>query len=129
MYTQTVKALISVDPDALGGCPVFKGTCVLVESLEWHLEKGASLDDFLSDVPSVSRAQAAVCSSWWEVSSAPNGSTSSMKLLLDENLPKRLKALLAPHEAFTVRDMGWQKQRRTAAIDAGAWVRCPAHLR
>jgi len=30
-----------------------------------------------------------------------------MKLLLDENLPKRLKALLAPHEALTVRDMGW----------------------
>lgn len=30
-----------------------------------------------------------------------------MKLLLDENLPKRLKQDLAPHEAFTVRDMGW----------------------
>ncbi|MCW5899291.1 MAG: DUF5615 family PIN-like protein [Flavobacteriales bacterium] len=30
-----------------------------------------------------------------------------MKLLLDENLPKRIKALLSPHEAFTVRDMGW----------------------
>ena len=30
-----------------------------------------------------------------------------MKLLLDENLPKRLKALLTPHEAFTVKDMGW----------------------
>jgi len=30
-----------------------------------------------------------------------------MKLLLDENLPKRLKQDLIPHEAFTVRDMGW----------------------
>lgn len=30
-----------------------------------------------------------------------------MKLLLDENLPKRLKQDLVPHEAFTVRDMGW----------------------
>ncbi len=30
-----------------------------------------------------------------------------MKLLLDENLPKRLKQDLAPHEVFTVRDMGW----------------------
>jgi len=30
-----------------------------------------------------------------------------MKLLLDENLPKRLKQDLAPNEAFTVRDMGW----------------------
>ena len=30
-----------------------------------------------------------------------------MKLLLDENLPKRLKQDLLPHEAFTVREMGW----------------------
>ncbi|MBP7514612.1 MAG: DUF5615 family PIN-like protein [Flavobacteriales bacterium] len=30
-----------------------------------------------------------------------------MKLLLDENLPKRLKLDLQPHVAFTVRDMGW----------------------
>jgi uncharacterized protein (DUF433 family) len=50
--------LISVDPDVLGGCTVYKGTRVPVESLEWHLEKGATLDDFPSDLPSVSRAQA-----------------------------------------------------------------------
>jgi hypothetical protein len=31
----------------------------------------------------------------------------SLKLLLDENLPKRLKEILSPHEVFTVRDMGW----------------------
>jgi predicted nuclease of predicted toxin-antitoxin system len=30
-----------------------------------------------------------------------------MKLLLDENLPKRLKTDLALHEVYTVRDMGW----------------------
>lgn len=30
-----------------------------------------------------------------------------MKLLLDENLPRRLKADLLPHEVYTVRDMGW----------------------
>ena len=30
-----------------------------------------------------------------------------MRLLLDENLPKRLKQDLVPHEALTVRDMGW----------------------
>lgn len=58
MNTRTVKELISVDPDVLGGCPVFKGTRVPVESLIWHLAKGATLDDFLSDFPSVSRAQA-----------------------------------------------------------------------
>lgn len=30
-----------------------------------------------------------------------------MKLLLDENLPKRLKQDLAEFEIFTVRDQGW----------------------
>jgi len=30
-----------------------------------------------------------------------------MKLLLDENLPKRLKTDLSEYEAYTVRDMGW----------------------
>jgi predicted nuclease of predicted toxin-antitoxin system len=30
-----------------------------------------------------------------------------MKLLLDENLPKRLKEHFEEHEIYTVRDMGW----------------------
>ena len=30
-----------------------------------------------------------------------------MRLLLDENLPKRLKADFAEHEIYTVRDKGW----------------------
>ena len=30
-----------------------------------------------------------------------------MKLLLDENLPKRLKQDFTNHEIFTVREMGW----------------------
>lgn len=30
-----------------------------------------------------------------------------MKLLLDENPPERLKPDPVPHQAFTVRDMGW----------------------
>ena len=30
-----------------------------------------------------------------------------MKLLLDENLPKRLKLDFAEHEVYTVRDRGW----------------------
>ena len=30
-----------------------------------------------------------------------------MKLLLDENLPKRLKTDFANHEVYTVRDKGW----------------------
>ncbi len=30
-----------------------------------------------------------------------------MKILIDENLPKRLKLLLQDHDVFTVREMGW----------------------
>jgi len=30
-----------------------------------------------------------------------------LKLLLDENLPKRLKETLSVHKVFTVREMGW----------------------
>jgi len=30
-----------------------------------------------------------------------------MRLLLDENLPKRLKADFSDHEIYTVRDKGW----------------------
>lgn len=30
-----------------------------------------------------------------------------MRLLLDENLPKRLKPDFPTHEVFTIRDMGW----------------------
>jgi hypothetical protein len=30
-----------------------------------------------------------------------------MRLLLDENLPKRLKSDFPAHEVFTVRDKGW----------------------
>ena len=50
--------LITIDPETLGGTPVFKGTRVPVESLFWHLEDGISLDEFLDDFPSVTREQA-----------------------------------------------------------------------
>ena len=53
-----IRALITVDPDILGGTPVFTGTRVPVESLFDHLEAGVSLDEFLDDFPSVSKEQA-----------------------------------------------------------------------
>lgn len=34
-----------------------------------------------------------------------------MKLLIDENLPKVLKQYVPGHEAYTVRDMGWQSKK------------------
>jgi uncharacterized protein (DUF433 family) len=53
-----VKDLITINPEILGGQPVFKNTRVTLESLFDHLEKGQTLDDFLEDFPTVSKAQA-----------------------------------------------------------------------
>ncbi len=46
-----------IDPEILGGTPVFKGTRVPVQSLFDHLEAGDSIDDFLEGFPSVKREQ------------------------------------------------------------------------
>ncbi|MFZ1611082.1 MAG: DUF433 domain-containing protein [Chitinophagales bacterium] len=54
----TIKNLITIDPDILSGQPVFKGTRVPVESLFLHLENGISLNEFLEDFPSVDKSQA-----------------------------------------------------------------------
>jgi uncharacterized protein (DUF433 family) len=54
----TIKEIINIDADILGGQPVFTGTRVPVESLFMHLEKGISLNEFLDDFPSVTRSQA-----------------------------------------------------------------------
>jgi uncharacterized protein (DUF433 family) len=53
-----IKDLITSNHEILGGKPVFYGTRVPIETLFLHLEKGVSLDEFLSDFPSVSRVQA-----------------------------------------------------------------------
>lgn len=39
-----------------------------------------------------------------------------MKLLLDENLPKRLKTDFSNHEIYTVRDKGWNGIQNGAPI-------------
>jgi uncharacterized protein (DUF433 family) len=46
------------DPDILGGTPFFIGTRVPVRIIFEHLEAGDSLEVFLEDFPSVSRALA-----------------------------------------------------------------------
>ena len=50
-----IKNIITIDPEILGGEPVFKNTRVPIETLFIHLEKGISLDEFLQDFPSVER--------------------------------------------------------------------------
>lgn len=49
--------LIVSDPEILDGTPVFAGTRVPVKNLTDCLEAGDSIDVFLDDFPSVSRAQ------------------------------------------------------------------------
>ena len=54
----SAKDLITVDPEILGGTPVFKGTRVPVKTLFEYLEDNYSLDEFLECFPSVTRAMA-----------------------------------------------------------------------
>ena len=49
---------ITIDPEIVSGTPVFKGTRVPVEALLTNLEAGLSLDEFLSNFPTVTRQQA-----------------------------------------------------------------------
>lgn len=56
MTTQTLP--FHRDPEVLGGALVFVGTRVPVQTLWEYLEAGDPLDEFLTDFPSVQRAQA-----------------------------------------------------------------------
>ena len=58
-YTFYMKEekVIQLDPDILGGAPVFSGTRVPIKSLFDHPEGGDSIDDFLEGFPSVRRDQ------------------------------------------------------------------------
>jgi uncharacterized protein (DUF433 family) len=50
--------VVHVDPEILGGTPVFVGTRVPVQSLFDYLEGGETLDEFLHQFPTVRREQA-----------------------------------------------------------------------
>jgi uncharacterized protein (DUF433 family) len=54
----STKDLIEVDPEKLGGTPVFYGTRVPIQNLFDCLEGGESIDEFLDQFPSVTREQA-----------------------------------------------------------------------
>ena len=49
--------VVQVDPDILGGTPVFQGTRVPIETLFDYIEGDESIDEFLEDFPTVSKAQ------------------------------------------------------------------------
>ena len=50
--------LITIDPEILGGTPVFKNTRVPVKTLFDYLEAGYALDEFLECFPAVTREAA-----------------------------------------------------------------------
>ena len=52
-----VAQVINIDPEILGGTPVFNGTRVPIKNLFDYLEAGHSIDYFLEDFESVSREQ------------------------------------------------------------------------
>lgn len=51
------KAVLSSQPDVMGGAAVFSGTRVPVQTLLDYLEAGDSIDAFLDGFPSVTREQ------------------------------------------------------------------------
>jgi uncharacterized protein (DUF433 family) len=50
--------LITVDPEILGGAPVFRGTRVPVRTLFEYLENNYSLEEFIECFPTVTREMA-----------------------------------------------------------------------
>jgi uncharacterized protein (DUF433 family) len=50
-----IRDLITVDPEVLGGTPVFKGTRVPVKTLFEYLEDNYTIEQFLECFPTVTR--------------------------------------------------------------------------
>lgn len=53
-----LRTIVHSDPEIHSGTPVFVGTRVPVQTLLDYLEGGDSLEEFLDNYPSVTRAQA-----------------------------------------------------------------------
>ena len=51
------SAVVVIDPEIMSGTPCFAGTRVPAQTFLDYLENGDSLDEFLEDFPTVSRAQ------------------------------------------------------------------------
>jgi uncharacterized protein (DUF433 family) len=55
MENKSSNLPITIDPETLGGIPVFRGTRVPVSTLFEYLEDNCSLEEFLDEFPSVTR--------------------------------------------------------------------------
>ncbi len=51
------KKIINIDPEILGGTPVFNGTRLPIKNLFDYLKAGKSIDEFLEDFETVKREQ------------------------------------------------------------------------
>jgi len=58
MENQAASLPITVDPERMGGTPVFRGTRVPVATLFEYLEDNYTLYEFLDSFPSVSKEDA-----------------------------------------------------------------------
>ena len=51
------QSFLSIDPEVMGGTPVFAGTRVPIKTLVEYVRMGDTIDDFLEGFPSVDRVQ------------------------------------------------------------------------
>ncbi len=58
LFAVQPSELITIDPEILGGTPVFRGTRVPVKTLFEYLEDNYKLEEFLECFPSVTREMA-----------------------------------------------------------------------
>ena len=49
------RQIVNIDPEIMGGTPVFWGTRVPIKNLFDYLEAGETIDFFLDDFPSIKR--------------------------------------------------------------------------
>nr|VFJ75525.1 MAG: Protein of unknown function (DUF433) [Candidatus Kentron sp. FW] len=50
-------SVIDMDPEIMGGTPVFRGTRVPIQTFIEHLRRNGGIDDFFDNFPGVSRKQ------------------------------------------------------------------------
>jgi uncharacterized protein (DUF433 family) len=99
------RNLITIDPEILGGVPVFKGTRVPIKTLFEYLENDYSLEEFLECFPSVTRnlaRQVLECSG-----QALTPSTAAWGFCLTSVVPGPMHKLLIGQSCSTVQDLGW----------------------
>ena len=58
-FMKSLTPLVQMEPDVLGGMPVFKNTLVPIKRMFDYLLAGKTMNDFLKDFPTVSREAAA----------------------------------------------------------------------